>query len=195
MSSPEYIFRPREVNAPVDKTGGSPMSPTPAENPVQGSLPKVPDIGQTLSTAQELPIHNIKKARRVFWEQTGYIPSIAGGALNKPTGTQKSENNKSNELVDPEKIHREDYVRVLNLGLNRDEDLSPDANQLVYLMLLDEDNVEELRQEFAREGRNFQAAYDELDGHGLIVKRQAGRIQLPYQLIPEKGEESNPDEI
>src|SRR5688572_3621673 len=89
MSAPESIFRPREVNAPLNKIGGPSSSPTPAENPMPNALPEVSDLGQIVATDQELPIDTLKKARRGLWEQTGDIPSLAGGAPDQPARTQK----------------------------------------------------------------------------------------------------------
>src|SRR5437763_16637664 len=79
MSSPEFIKRPSEFNAPVDKPVG-PQSPLASnENPIQGSLPKTPDIVQPLFTSQQLPIDDIRGARYEEPKAIGQIPPIGGG--------------------------------------------------------------------------------------------------------------------
>ncbi len=77
MSSPEFIIRSPEFNAPVDKPVSPLSKSVPIENPIQNSLSKVSDIGQIFS--QELPIDEIKKARYEQWEATGQVPPITGG--------------------------------------------------------------------------------------------------------------------
>lgn len=83
MSSPEHIFRPREVYASIDKMGGLSTGQTEPTIPYQHPLSGVSQSDPTFSASSEHPIHDDKKARRKQWEKTGYVPPIVGGTSNK----------------------------------------------------------------------------------------------------------------
>jgi hypothetical protein len=79
-----------------------------------------------------------------------------------------------------------DYIEVLNLGLMKQDDLSPAGVWLVDRMLCKEGELDYLQEYAQQEGIDFQQAYDELNGQGLIVETEPGWIELPWQKIYRK---------
>jgi hypothetical protein len=173
---------------PSGETKKSVAGLTGADNSREKLFPaaQFPEPTQFLSDVLPFPLDATKHGRRDVWEATGYVPPIAGGALDTPTETSPQETD--DELdVDRHTIWppRPAHGVTVDLGLQRDRDLSPGGNWLVERLLGGArdygEELDYLQWRADKVGIDLQAAIDELNRHGLLVSRKPGWIDLPWK--------------
>ena len=110
-----------------------------AETPRKSLFPEaaVVESEQHPNDAFQSPRRDNLESRRAMWDATGYVPRIVGGAPNNQTETPKRENDDDDSEEEPgtKGPPGRNDLAYLDLGLNRDKDLSHAANWLVERLL------------------------------------------------------------
>lgn len=115
---------------------------------------KITEATGTIDQFSEETQSAIKDARRTIWEQTGYIPPLAGGSeiIGKP-------------------------------GFRWKRELSEDGRKLYQHLLMEMGDVHLLPMHAARDNYNLQAALEELRKHGLLDESNPQLIRIIHQKL------------
>lgn len=132
------------------------------------------------------PWAELRKARQEKWEETGHVPPIAGGASDKPEGSEE----RKGELVDlsnqPESV--DCHSTYLDMkGINWKTDLSPEGQWLFKELLIGAEDIQLLEKYAQADGIDLDAAIKELDQYNFIDRSEPDFFHLPWQKIPPQG--------
>ena len=181
MPSPEYPFQAPIFFAPDTKAGGN-ESVNP-ESTEHSSLPDAPDIDNMLSSTVSAVQPDVR----------GLSNAIDSETQSHPTGYLKEEAFDSDADDESVTIWPPGPTDIVygDLGLQRDRDLSHNANWLLERLLCGAvdygEELDYLQWRADKEGIDLQAAIYELDSHQLLVRRRPGWIDLPRKATPHKG--------